>query len=537
MSMSGLVLILTSWMAVAAAPPHEASLTREPFGQWIPADTAVVVEVTDAGQWSGDFGDNQLGQILLRFSPANRFFRGWRRMQQMLDQTSAQMVDNYFGKSVVLLAAHTSPGSPMVIASRLANRQKAAELIEKFELQEREVYADHHIYQTPDGGAILSVHDTTPTIILTSERNTPYLKRLIDAAETEPLLKDDQAFVQFLASSPQNSVLKGYIRVDHEDAKHSFFVTHSDDAIRGHYVGKMPQMMQVLSQLGSDKPHRFGPLPPDCMAAVSVNLSNSHPNTVTFIDKILAPKSFLNDVQPKLGQSMVLFLNKPQQAQMIPSVGLAIQMKDTNLASDMDTFMKNVMVVSSMSLEKRRPPGSPESPESPDNQPPPPPVQPLLVKHNQTAYRTAPVANIKMIQQGMTVITPIQLSWGRINNWYVVSSDKETFCQCVDNPAEKASLIQQVADKNPQANPGQPIAQLQIKPQIFAQHLQRFGKDQVIEKSSPGPGSRRFYRQSPININDLCKALNQFASMKVDVYRDAQNQMVTEVEMIKQAAE
>lgn len=531
MSMSGLVLILTGWMAAVAAPPQDASLTRAPFGQWIPADTAVVVEVTDAGKWSEDFGDNQLGQVLIRFSPASRFIRGWRRMQRMLDQTSAQMVDNYFGQSVVLLAAHTTAGSPMVIASRLADRKTATDLIDKLELEEREVYADHHIYQTPDGGAILSLHDTTPTIILTSERNTPYLKRLIDAAKTEPLLKDDKAFNDFLAQTPANTVLKGYIRADFEDAHHSFFVTQADNMIRGKYIGKMPEMMQVITQLGSNDPHRFGPLPPDCMAALAVNLSTTHPKTIEFIDKILAPKSFVNDIQPKLGQSLVVFLNKPQQAQMIPSVGVAVQMKDTDLASDMDTFMKNVMVVSSMSLEKRRP-------QAPGEQPPPP-IQPMLVTHNKTAYRTAPVANIKMIQQGMTVVTPIQLSWGRINDWYVVSSDKETFCQCVDNPTDKSSLIKPVAAPNPQAEPGQRVAQMQINPHILVEHLQRFTQNDPQNAPTPEADTspRPFYRPRPISINDLCTALDQFSSMQIDIYRDTQNQMVTDVELVKKPAE
>lgn len=532
MPMSGLVLILSGWMAVTAAPPQTASLTSAPIGQWIPADTAVVVEVTDAGKWSTGFGDNQLGQILIRFSPANRFILGWRRMQRMLGQSSAEMVDNYFGKSVVLLAAHSGTGSPMVIASRLANRKLALELIQKLELQEREVYCDHHIYQTPDGGAILSLHDTTPTIILTSERNTPYLKRLIDAAKTEPLLKDDKTFTEFLASTPSDAVLKGYIRADFEDIKHSFHVTHTDNALRGKYIGKMPEMMQVLSQLGSNEPHRFGPLPPDCMAALSVNLSTTHPKTVDLIDKVLAPKTFLKDIQPKLGQSMVLFLNKPVQSQMIPSLGIAIQMKDTDLAADMDTFMKNVMVVSSMSLEKRQ-----SQPSPPGNQPSPPPVQPTLVTHNKTAYRTAPVANIKMIQQGMTVITPIELSWGRINDWYVISSDKQTFCECVDNSTDKTNLIQPTAMLKPQQTPGQSVAQLQIKPHVLVEHLKRFIPAEPEQNHASPSDSQRFYHPRAFSINDLCSALDQFTSMQINVYRDTQNQMVTQMEMIKKPAQ
>jgi hypothetical protein len=527
MAISGLVLILSGWLSVAGAPAQVDVLTTAPMGDWIPRDTAVVVEVTNAGQWSEDFGNNQLGQMLIRFSPANRFIRGWRRMQRMLDQTNAQMVDNYFGKSVVLLAAHTNPTSPMVIVSKLADRQTALDLIKKLELEEREVYADHHIYQTPDGGAILSLHDTTPTIILTSERNTPYLKRLIDAPKNEALLKDDASFKQFLTSSPADSVLKGYIRSDDNQQKHTFFVTQTAQGLTGQYVGNMPQIASVLSQLGATEPHHFGPLPPDCMAAMSVNLSHLHPQTIAVFDKIMAPKSFATDIQPKLGQSMVVYLNKPAQPQMLPAVGLAIQMKNTDLASDMDTFMKNIMVVTSMSLEKRRPP-------HPDAQAPPPPVQPILVTHNKTAYRTAPVANLKMVQQGMTMVTPIQLSWGSINDWYVICSDKETFCQSIDHPDNKSSLIQPAADVKTQASvPGVSVAQLQFKPQVLIEHLKRFVDPEKSEMVPPDEG-RRFYRYRPIRIEDVCDALEHIQSVQINIYRDDKQQMITQVQLVKQ---
>lgn len=549
MPMSGLVLLLSGWMAVVSAPPADTTLLTDPVGQWIPADTAVVVEVTNAGKWSEGFSDNQLGQILIRFSPANRFVRGWRRMQRMLEQSSGQMVDKYFGKSVVLLAAYTSPGSPMVIVSRLTDRQTALDLITKLELEEREVYADHHVYQTPDGGAILSLHDNSPTIIFTSERNTAYLKRLIDAAKTEPLLKDDKAFGQFMAATPADAVVKGYIRPLDDTEKHSFYVTYDATGIRGQYIGKMPQIADVLSQLGSaNMPHSFGPLPPDCMAAVSINLGNSHPQTVEFINRIIAPKSFVDDVQPKLGKSMVVFLTKPQQLQMIPALGIAIQMKDTDLTADMDTFMKNLMVVSSLSLEKRHKPATPDQAEKPEADQPIQPVQPTLVVHNKTAYRTAPVANIKMIQQGLTVVTPIQMSWGRINDWYVISSDKETFCQCVDNPTDKPALIQPVNHAQPIATPGTPIAELQIKPQVLVDHLERFAHDEPAavdpgDRPMPPGGTdgqyygRRRYRQPPIRISDFCDGLSQFSQMRISIYRDDQNQMVTQVELTKKPAE
>jgi hypothetical protein len=520
-------------MAVAAAPVPNTDLCTSPIDQWIPADTAVVVEVNHAGQWSESFGDNQLGQILLRVTPANRFIRGWRRMQRMLGQTSAQMVDNYFGQSVILLAAHTDPGSPMVIISRLANRELATDLIQKLQLEEREVFEDHHIYQTPDAGAILSLHDTSPTIIFTSERNTAYLKRLILAAKTEPLLKDDKVFNQFLTAIPDNTVLKGYVRPD-GDEKHSFFVTNDANAIKAQYIGKMSEMMSVLSQLGSNEPHQFGPLPPDCMAALSVNLNHQQlqdTSVVEMINKIIAPKTFAADLQPKLGKSIVLFLNKPDQMQMLPAVGIALQMKDHDLTADMDTFMKNVMVVSTMSMEKQR------SQEPGQAQQPIAPVQPTLVTHNKTAYRTAPVANIKMIQQGMTVITPIQLSWGRINDWYVICSDKQTFCQCVDNPADKQSLIQPVAvAQAPQATTTQ-IAELQIKPQVLIDHLQRFTQDEPLDEQPMHERRRSYYRPRPISIRDLCTALDKFTQMRINIVRDAQNRMITHLEMDKKPAQ
>ena len=532
MPISGFALILSGWLSVVAAPVQDSSLTTAPFGDWIPQDTAVVVEVTQAGQWSEDFGNNQLGQMLIRFSPANRFIRGWRRMQRMLDQSSAQMVDDYFGKSVVLIAAHTNPSSPMVIASRLNDRQTALDMIKKLQLVEREVYADHHIYQTPDAGAILSLHDSTPTIILTSERNTPYLKRLIDAAKTEPLLKDDAKFQTYLASVPADSVLKGYIRSDDDQQKHTFFVTQNDRGLTGQYVGNMPQLANVLSQLGATQPHHFGPLPPDCMAAMSVNLSRIKPQTVAMFDKILAPKSFTADIQPKLGQSMVLYLNKPTQLQMLPSVGVAVQMKNTDLASDMDTFMKNIMVVTSMSLEKRRPhqPNAKDAPAAP--------VQPMLVTHNQTAYRTAPVANLKMVQQGMTMITPIQLSWGRINDWYVICSDKDTFCQSIDHSDNKASLVKPVAAIDAKAvqadEPGVRVAKLQFKPQVLIEHLKRFVDPNQPQIVPPANNRRLYLRYRPIRIEDVCEALSHIQSVEVNVYRDDTQQMITQVQLVKQ---
>ncbi|MBN4061057.1 hypothetical protein JYU15_01335 [bacterium AH-315-I18] len=313
----------------------------------------MVLEIANARQWSGNFGSNQLGQMLIRFSPANRFIRGWHRMQRMLGQTHDEMVDNYFGQSVVVVAAHTGPQSPMVIISKLRNRQVALDMIAKLQLQLRESFEDHQVFQTPDGGAILSLHDKSPTIILTSERNTPYLKRLIMAATTEPLLKNDPAFIKFLASTPDDAILKGYIRpVDGE--KHSFFITNHPDAIQAQYVGKTPKITEIISRLGSNEPHRFGPLPANCIAALAVNLNEQNTKSIDLLDMLIAPKTYAKDLQPKLGKSVVFFFNKPEQEQILPAVGIALHMKDQNLSADLDTFMKNIMVVSSMTLGKKR---------------------------------------------------------------------------------------------------------------------------------------------------------------------------------------
>jgi len=522
MQFCGLLLIISSWIAVTTTPPQDAPLISDPVGQWIPADSAMVVEISNAKQWSGNFGDNQLGQMLIRFSPANRFVRGWHRMQRMLGQTHDEMVDNYFGQSVVLVAAHTGTQSPMVIISKLRSRQVALDMIAKLQLELRENFEDHQIFQTPDGGAILSLHDTSPTIILTSEHNTPYLKRLILAARTEPLLKNDPAFLAFLASTPDDAVLKGYIRPA-DGEKHSFFITNHADAIQAQYVGKTPQITDILSRLGSNEPHQFGPLPANCIAALAVNLNAQNTKSIDLLDMLIAPKTYAKDLQPKLGKSVVFFFNKPEQKQMLPAVGIALQMKDQNLSSDLDTFMKNIMVVSSMTLGKKR------TPQPGQNAPPVMPVQATLIKHNQTAYRTAQVANIKMVQHGLTIVTPIGLSWGRINDWYVVSSDKQTFCASIDNSCQKTPFM--TSALNPvEEVPGTRIAQMLLKPQVLIDHLKRFAHDEPQTPKITSP-RRSHRRQSPIELSDLCAALQQFSQMSVNVYRDDQNQMVAHIKI------
>ncbi|MBN4061056.1 hypothetical protein JYU15_01330 [bacterium AH-315-I18] len=156
------------------------------------------------------------------------------------------------------------------------------------------------------------------------------------------------------------------------------------------------------------------------------------------------------------------------------------------------------------------------------------PVQATLVKHNQTAYRTAQVANIKMIQHGLTIVTPIGLSWGRINDWYVVSSDKQTFCASIDSTTQKTPFITpalNTVEKVPRTR----IAQLQIKPQVLVDHLKRFAHDEPEDQKVTS--SRHSQRQAPIHITDFCKALKQFSQMSINIYQDDQNQMVAQVKI------
>lgn len=521
--MSGLVLILTSWMAVTPAPPV-SNLVQEPVSQWIPADTAIVIEVNHAGQWSQDFGEDQLGQLLVRFTPARRFLRDWQRMQNMLEQTGSQMVNDYFGKSVIFLAAHSGTRTPMVIISQLREPKLSQTLIEKLHLEHRETFKDHEIYQTPDGGAIVSVHQSSAAIILTSERNTAYLKRLILAAESEPLLKDNKAFTQFHTQLPTNTVLKGFIRSG-KSSQQSFFVTNDRQSLRATYTGNMPSIAKVLSHFGSQNAPDFGPIPSDCMAAISLNLDKNNTTPPQLLSKIIAPQTYATDLHPKLGNAMVLFLKKPVKKQMFPSVGIALQMKDQTLASDLDTIMKNVMVVSTMTLEKKRS----RIPRSNDQ--PVTPIQPKLVTHNKTAYRIAPPANIKMMRQGIAMVTPIQLSWGRINDWYVVSSDKQTFCACVDSiDAKQTTLKTSIQKTNVAAieKTNKRIAEFQIQPHILIEHLKRFIPDQTTPKAK-----RHRIPRNAIRIDALCNALSKYSNMRISVYRDAQDQLISHMELTK----
>ena len=208
---------------------------------------------------------------------------------------------------------------------------------------------------------------------------------------------------------------------------------------------------------------------------------------------------------------------------MLPSIGIAVQMKDQTLASDMDTIMKNVMVVSTMTLEQKRT----RKPQTGNN--PTPPVQPQLVTHNKTAYRTAPAANIKMMRQGIAMVTPIQLSWGRINDWYVISSDKPTFCAAVDSmDAKQATLKESIQKTNDAAisKTNRHVAEFQIQPHVLIEHLKRF----VPDATQPAP--HRVPRNA-IRIDDLCDALNKYSNMRISVYRDAQDQLISHMELTK----
>ncbi len=542
MPMGWCFILVCSGLFPAASPNAPRALDS-----FVPADSAVWVEVTKASQWGQAAADDQLGRWLMHVRPVHRFARAWRQMQLMLDLTGPQMIQQYLGKKVILLspppeaslgitpAPGSAPGNapetttaPTLVLLSKVDRQALTQLVKKLELTELQNLGRFTLYQTPDEQTLLALSPEDQVMAITATAHQKYLTQIVQ--NSHRTLDQQTAFQTWNQQVPAQAVLRGIVR-GNDQQSHRFYLTPTEKGLVAHYVGRMPQWDAWLTRFAPIQRREFGPLPAKMMAALSINIHDNAPADAGRLDRILEPKNYRKDIQPKLGQSMVFFLEQPAKDQMIPALGIALEMKDPTLGGDLDMYMKNLMLVASMtmqrqSLQRTPPPGS--SPE----QRLPMPIQARLVQHNQIAYRTATVGNVQIRQSGKKIVKPVHLSWGTIGKWYVVSSDEQTFKHCVEGcPPQGCAktgcpMHEKVLAPTDIQVPA--MADLRVQPKMLANHISQMVTRWQADNKDP---RKAILFQKTLSF---CNVLKRYQQLQISVHYDDAKQIIAQCKLVTQ---
>ena len=112
-------------------------------------------------------------------------------------------------------------------------------------------------------------------------------------------------------------------------------------------------MRDVFKMMDKGAALDFGPAPKETIGALSINLLDRDPDPrrTAFLDQLVAPKTFVGDIMPKLSGPIVVMMGQIPADRVVPAtdiptpvIALAIRMKDPAVSGDIDRMFDGVLM-------------------------------------------------------------------------------------------------------------------------------------------------------------------------------------------------
>ncbi|MEX0774737.1 MAG: hypothetical protein WD042_03370 [Phycisphaeraceae bacterium] len=415
-------------LALLLAP---AALLAQDGAKLAPPDTGVFVQLDDLAKIRADFENDRLVEMLRRQLAPPRENEAWQLLQAALGLNTQQIIDAYFGKSLVVIGSEPGDGNPGVILSRVAKADAAA-AVQKLGLVEVEQAGDFTIYTNDEDNARIAFSDEW--MAMANVLHSDYMVQVLSHKAGEKSLADDAAFKAWMSKLPEQRVGVAYIRKSDPDETHALAVTRQGADLSLHYVGVTPQIKTFLAGADNSGQMNWGPLPTSTLAALTFNFQGHGPKDTRILDRLIAPKSFTKDVLPKIGPSIAVFFGNVPGEQLQPAsdagypvVGVAVQMKDSSIAAELDKVVNGAMLLVNMQTMNWG-------------------TDPLAMgagEHRGVSYRTAGLGAVLAERARRQELKPITLTYGAAGGWYVLASQEQFFKQIADTAAGQATALGQ----------------------------------------------------------------------------------------------
>jgi len=402
---------MIAWTAAAAVPTTAAKIA--------PADSGVFIEMRNLSELRLQVEKDPLFTVASNLVPIQE---GWQQLQKMMQMTGPQLIDKYLGKTVALIGQKPQNDARFVVVTRVLPADAQA-LVKKMQMEKRSERGEFVAYLSQDKQAYVVVGGGW--IFFADGRHGDYLESVVTAIGKGQSLADDAEFKKWTSRLDSKRSFTAFARSPQQKEIHALSITFDNLDMDIRYAGHSPFFQPILTRLGKATAVDFGPLPAGAFAAISINSRPLDTDDTTAVDQVvsrfLPPKTFKEDLLPNLHAPLVAFAGqvKPSQAEPdVPAVGLAVKLTGSadQIANDLTTLIDKLVTGAQWATIQWK-------------------TSPIIMqqaRYGDTPYKTANMGKALAERTKQTHLKHVNLSYGRVGKWFVITSHERFFQQSVD---------------------------------------------------------------------------------------------------------
>jgi len=398
-----------------------------------PHDARVFIQADGMAGWIDAWEKDPLYRYLKEVAPEKKHRDAMKELEAILGMSGHDIIRKYFGTKIIYIGKEEGDGKPGVLLSEVA-KADMDHALDSIRAALVDTYGAYKIY-TPEDGSVLLGYDGK-RLAVAEPRFKDYAKAVLSRAADDKSLADDAAFKEWTGRLADDRAITVYVLKPDE--------THAIGVVKGvrgsldiGYTGTFPDLRKLYPKLGDAEALEFGPLPKTTIGATMLNLEDAGIDTkgMRAIDGILAnvSKNFKEDILPNLDAPLLLFLGevsrtavKPDPGFAVPVVGMAVKLRDTDVARDLNYVMGTAVALGNLSVMSWS-------------------KTPMTVKartYNDVSYvavdaGAALAAKVERPELAGTVV----LSYGAVGDWFVVCTHEEFFKQIIAAEADESKRL------------------------------------------------------------------------------------------------
>lgn len=494
---TSLIAALAFAIVLIASPRANAQTPAE----LAPADTAIFVHMSNPAAW---FSDLTQGPIGTKMREKIETAEGSGDLLAALGMKLDQFMAAYFGGDVVVLSPGKGKDGVIFTQVTKANREHA---IDSLGLQRNGDVAGYPLYVGSDGNGYFAMMDNW---VAMCDLNTfEYLKSILSQPAGGKRLIDTDHYKRWTKELPDRRTMT-MLSFESVESQHAIGVVRNGISLDATYLGISPGANELMSILGENDTADFGPLPASTLGALTFNILANEEMKAQYkgLDMLLAGKSFVNDVLPKLDAPTVLFMGSvpgksvdPAVGVEVPVNGLALKMKDASVAQDLNLLFDNAVLLANVAVT-----------QIPAGQ-----IPQRTGTYKDASYKVAEIGTPIAKALQFSEIAPIQLVYGRVGDYFVFCTQENFFKQCVDANAGGQAMRMSVEGKAHRLAVT-PVLAMTGKPDGFATMLLSWGK--MLEAKGL-PESMVGEDNKPLELDklfDFVKMIQQYSLMKMQIW-------------------
>jgi len=399
-----------------------------------------------------------------------------------------------------------------------AEPEELQKAVTKLELLKTGKVGDFDTYKNRKGDALFAVYGRWLGICA-PQREEYFKKVLLNVGDEKSLARNDD-YQAWIAQLPEKRMATVYIRPANASQAHVAALTHTSRSTTVHYVGYSAFTDQLIDKLGDVEKLDFGPLPKQTVAAYAVNaritdmLPPGAGNQLGALDQFFAPKSFRNDILPALDAPTIIFIGEVPRQQLdpdpgfdMPVVGIAVKLKDREIAKDFDNAGNAILTLANIALlaaEKD-------------------PVKIQQVNHAGTTLRSIDLGPLLAMQQrGEQWQHAVKLTYGRINDWYMVCSNAMFFKHGILSRPGDFGVI-----RGGELSDFKPMLRLFVNPQRLSEMFKHWSESDTLR------GMLRMDATASTELADFSEMALQYEYLDASFHRRDDDIIVGKVDLIR----